>query len=162
MDKRFQDLTGQKFGRLFVACYYGSRKWLCACECGKDKAIYSYDLKSGHTKSCGCLRQETTGNKLKTHGLSNKIPEYESWKGMKKRCANPKDKEYRNYGDRGIKVCDRWLNSFKSFYADMGSKPSPSHSIDRIDVDGNYEPSNCRWATPKQQRNNQRKKEITK
>lgn len=151
------DISNQRFGKLFVLCRIKGRRWQCICDCNQYCVVYSYDLKSGHTKSCGCLRREKTGEKRRTHGLSNKIPEYGTWKEIKKRCYNPKHQDYHNYGARGIAVCNRWLNSFEMFYADMGSKPSPSHSIDRINVDGNYEPSNCRWATPKEQRNNQRK-----
>lgn len=120
------------------------------------------DLASGNTKSCGCLRRETTslvGLAKKTHGMRD-TPEYGVWANMKDRCYNPSSEDYKNYGGRGIKVCERWLNSFENFYEDMGEKPWSKllYSLDRINNDGNYEPSNCRWATVKQQVNNRRKR----
>lgn len=153
------DLTGQKFGRLTVverAEDYvgksGNRKvrWLCKCECGKEAIIRGCDLKDGHTKSCGCDPKRHN----KKHGLGG-TRLYSTWNGMKRRCSNPNDKEYKNYGGRGVKVCDEWIDDFTKFYNWAVSHGYDDNlTIDRIDVNGNYEPSNCRWVTMKTQQNN--------
>jgi hypothetical protein len=110
--------------------------------------------------SCGCFQQEQASKANTTHGDSRRngkrTPEYQAWTGMIKRCSNPSEIGFRHYGGRGIKVCERWRHSFPNFLADMGRKPSPKHSIERNDNDGNYEPSNCRWATQKEQIHNKR------
>lgn len=126
------------------------RQVSCLCECGNQSIENYYSVKYRHTKSCGCLRLEF----MKTHGLW-RTSEYRTWDGMKQRCLNPNSKGYENYGGRGIKVCDRWL-IFENFIADMGNKPTKFHSIDRIDNYGDYEPSNCRWATLTVQNSNKR------
>lgn len=142
------NLTNQRFGRL-VALYAdpdiraGQRlAWWCRCDCGETKLIDGNNLRRGLTKSCGCMRN---------HGLTH-TGEYQSWSSMRGRCA---DRNNPDYGGKGIKVCERW-NDFRTFYADMGPKPSPSHSIDRKDSSGNYEPANCRWATRSEQNANRR------
>lgn len=109
-------------------------------------------MNSGKKRSCGC---KTIIVSTKTHGLTH-TKEWNAWRMLRQRCNKPESKFYINYGGRGIKVCDRWMKSFENFYKDMGLAPSKTHSIDRINVNGNYEPDNCRWATPKQQANNKR------
>jgi len=160
------DLTGQRFGRLVAIKAIEKRNgncsiiWRCLCDCGNEHFAASCCLRSGHCKSCGCLQKEQgaqNGRKSRTtHGM-RKTPIYEIWKAMNQRCKNPKNKDFKNYGGRGITVCDRW-HSFESFYADVGDPPE-GMSIDRWpDNDGNYELANFRWASPKQQANNRRPK----
>lgn len=129
------------------------------CDCG---TVFKRPLSAiGHLKamSCGCSRSDMQSLSLRSHGQCRKIrgvetAEYRSWRGIIGRCCNPSHSRYPYYGGRGIAVCDRWRESFESFFADMGAKPSPKHSIDRINNDGNYEPTNCRWATPEEQARN--------
>lgn len=158
-----KDIKGDVFGRLTVIEEYGRDKhgnatWYCKCSCGNFKVVTGVYLRNGDTKSCGCLSPELIGNRRRIHGLSRKNnTEYEIWKGMKARCFNPNGAHYDIYGGRGITVCERWKNSFNEFIADMGLRPTPSHSIDRYpDMNGNYEPSNCRWATNREQTRNKR------
>jgi hypothetical protein len=151
------DYIGVKFNRLTILRYWGTtpkgaKKVLCKCECGRQTIAVFSRVKSGETKSCGCLREERKIKAKTTHGMSNS-PTYETWASMKARCNNQNAANYYNYGGKGIRVCDRWNNSFESFVEDMGEKPI-GFSIDRINPFGNYEPTNCRWATPKQQARN--------
>jgi hypothetical protein len=143
----------------------GNKKMVeCICECGNITQLLYQHYKSNHTKSCGCLnneRRKLLGKNNLTHNHSNKggkikcSREYNSWLSMKSRCNYLKNKDWFNYGGRGIKVCDRWISSFENFLQDMGNRPK-GFTIDRIDPNGNYEPSNCRWADNKTQRHNQR------
>jgi hypothetical protein len=125
---------------------------LCKCECGTIKEVIAKNLKSGVSKSCGCLNIKRLKERA-THGKRH-TRVWRIWQAMKNRCYNPNVRQYKNYGGRGIKVCDRWRNSFTAFLEDMGPKPSKKHSLDRINNIGDYEPGNCRWATVKQQNNN--------
>lgn len=157
-----RNLIGERFGRLVVIKQGGRTnqnaiKWVCQCDCGNTKEVSIGHLTNGDTKSCGCLAKEYIGKLALKHGHSKNgvvSAEYYAWKGMNNRCYNEKYYLYHRYGGRGIKVCDRWLESFENFYEDMGDRPSNKYSLDRINNDGNYEPSNCRWATQKQQSSN--------
>lgn len=154
------DVTGQKFGRLSVVCDApngkSGRRISCVCDCGKSVTCNLRDLMGGKQKSCGCWNREELrliAIARATHRAC-RTSEYYIWAGLKARCLNPKARSYPHYGGRGIKVCDRWLDSFETFLADMGKKPFKTASIDRIDVNGDYTPDNCRWASLKRQARN--------
>lgn len=131
------------------------RTAICRCICGVEREVVINNLKRGISKNCGCKTGEMIAALETTHGMSY-TPEYKAWAKMKERCHNPKCKDYADYGGRGISVCERWASSFEAFYADMGPRPSSQHSIDRIKVDGNYEPGNVRWADKVVQAGNKR------
>lgn len=153
---RRHNLSGQKFNHLRIIkfSHTDSRRqsyWLCLCDCGNKHIVRSDGLKNGGTKSCGCLFI-----KVHTiHGMT-KTPEYGSWNRMRHRCYFTTDKSYKDYGGRGITVCERWKTNFKNFFDDMGLRPSPKHTIDRINNNGNYEPTNCKWSTRSEQMRNKR------
>ena len=152
------DLTGMTFGRLTVvsaAPKLGEKaRWVCSCSCGGTTSASTSNLRAGLSKSCGCGRKESLKKKA-THGMSGS-KEYAVWTAMIQRCSNPKRRDYKHYGGRGIKVCARWVQSFADFLSDLGSRPS-GLTLDRIDVNGDYEPTNCRWATWETQQNNKQK-----
>ena len=155
------DLMGQQFGRLTVVRMDGKKgnhaAWHCLCLCGQTVRVTSNNLRAGVTQSCGCLNRERVSAALKesstTHG-KRYTRVYDVWLNMKQRCTNPNNDHFPAYGGRGISICNRWMDSFEAFYADMGDPPSDDHTIDRKDVHGNYEPGNCRWATREAQASN--------
>lgn len=151
------DRTGIKYGMLTAekrveSTRHGQARWVCRCDCGRRVTVIGVNLTSGMTQSCGCLRARRSREVNATHGMSKKT-EYTIWLNMRRRCTDPNVKGYKYYGGRGITVCERW-NTFENFLADMGRRPSWELTLDRINVNGNYEPGNCRWATWKQQANN--------
>lgn len=153
-----ESILNRRYGRLIVIKELGridgAQRVLCLCKCGTKKILLRTNL-GKHANSCGCLKKELHTK----HGLCDS-PEHRAWNGMKARCYNNKSISYHNYGGRGIKVCKRWLNSFINFYRDMGKRPSANHSLERKDNNGNYEPSNCYWATKVEQDNNKRSNHL--
>lgn len=163
LNTKLVDLTGQRFTRLCVLKRgtpkqdgkYFRPTWDCICDCGSTKTILEKCLKSGHTKSCGCLQRDTASEYSRTHGLSH-LPEYDTWCHIIARCEKPDGKSWNNYGGRGITMCPQWRESFECFLQDMGRKPTPQHTIERVNNDKGYSPDNCIWATMAVQNTNKR------
>ncbi len=160
-----QSLIGQRFGKLVVLEFSGKAGkaylWRCQCECGQECRVRGTFLRAGRTVSCGCMRGESAAARNLKHGHSLRghlSREYRSWQAMNTRCHNPNHRSFKNYGAKGISVCQRWRDSFEDFLKDMGPKPTPRHTLDRYpDRAGNYDPDNVRWASPVEQANNQSK-----
>lgn len=148
---------------MLVVGFTGKKKgnhhlWFCKCDCGGSVEAMGVSLRAEERKSCGCLHKESLKGLVKHgHCLKGNTPEFNSWVGMKQRCYNQNNPSWKHYGGRGITVCESWLESFNNFLSDMGEKPSPKHSVGRIDNDQPYSPWNCRWETSKQQGRNKRK-----
>lgn len=160
---RAQDISGKRYGRWIAIAYAGRSKgkslWLCRCDCGQEKRVSTSALNAGLSKSCGCLKRE---GRVHSQSVYKTKTEYKSWSAMISRCYCAKNPSYKNYGGRGIVVCNRWrvgesgLSGFDCFISDMGLKPGPEYSLDRIDGSLPYSPENCKWSTQKTQQNNRR------
>lgn len=164
--KKYINIMNKKFGRLLVVedtqeSKKGNKIWLCKCDCGKTIKVMSISLRNGNTQSCGCLKKEKIKKSNTKHNKS-KTSEYYAWSNMIQRCSNPKNKEYKNYGGRGILVSNEWKNDFNKFLKDMGEKPNKNLSLDRIDNNKGYCKENCRWTDSYEQSINQRMKKTNK
>lgn len=162
LGRKLIDLTGAVFGDLTIKTFVdidaqGDSRWLGICVCGTGKIFRSRHLKSGATKSCGCLNRKLAGDRARTHGESQKTPEYYTWESVKSRCLCKASGGFKKYGAKGITICARWLqgedglSGYECFLKDMGRKPAPGYTIERKNVRGNYAPDNCRWATLQEQ-----------
>lgn len=165
-----RDLSGRRFYWVTIIgrAQRRSKKaayWICRCDCGKTFEASTTNLTHGRQKSCGCYRAFSMSLRQKVHGHAattgrGQTPEYDAWSAMVRRCYDPKTTQFPNYGGRGIRVCDEWRHDFSAFLAYLGPRPSPRHSLDRINNDGYYEPGNVRWATLKEQGNNTRRNRL--
>lgn len=160
-----RDLNGKRFGRLTVVAEAQERasdgkvRWECVCDCSEAVTVIGRNLTSGNTTSCGCYRSQYVATKNRRHGKAARgaiVPEYGVWCGIIKRCTDQDAEGYVNYGGRGIQMCPAWRDSFETFFADMGPRPSAAHSIERINNERGYEPGNCKWGTRDEQNNNKR------
>ena len=159
-----KDEIGNRYTRLLVLEHigkdkHGNKVYRCQCDCGQFKDVRGSDLRTGNTTSCGCLGRENSRARWLKHGLTE-TPEYLAWQALKNRCYREKDEHFSNYGGRGITVCDEWRNDFAAFYAHVGPRPSPQHSIHRKENNGNYEPGNVVWTTQDVQCNNRTSNRI--
>lgn len=161
MHKNAIDETGNRYGTLTVlrvnGKYRRKYKWLCVCDCGHETTVMGESLRSGRAKCKSCVHIKHGGAKKHRH-----TAEYRTWQSIKRRCTNPSQQNYERYGGRGIRMCQEWMESFAAFLEHVGKKPSPEHSIDRIDCNGHYEPGNVRWATRLQQARNRRPRKKVK
>jgi len=166
--KRFKDLTGKKFHRLTVVGYLGRRchssAWLCKCDCGANSEVSAGALQKGSIKSCGCFQRERMAALTYKHGGRSRVTggssAWKAWEGMRSRCADPSNKDWKWYGGKGIKVHSSWMDDFDQFIRHIGPKPTEKHTLDRIDRNGNYEPGNVRWATWTEQARNRSNNRI--
>jgi hypothetical protein len=165
---RMVDIAGQRFGRLTVVSVSHTNTdnkvcWNCVCDCGVNKVINGRSLRSGNTHSCGCIARAQLGDRARTHGGCSggkKTPEYHIWRAIISRCCYPNNKNYHQYGGRGIKICDEWHTDFLSFIESVGKRPDKSFWLDRLKNDKGYEPGNCKWVTIEDQQNNKRTNRI--
>lgn len=162
MPMHLKHLTGQRFGKLVVLRHDRTEReayWTAVCDCGGSITERGSRLRNGSTIDCGCGKFERASLALRRHGMWE-TRTWNIWSGLRQRTCDPNNKDWNNYGGRGIKCCERWLHSFEAFLEDMGECPSTKHSIERVDHNGNYDPSNCVWATMKQQNRNRRNNRI--